>query len=130
MVSMKVRSCSDKYFGDALCTNQAAFTLTIMYLVDLVLFFLDTFLWWIIWNAVFSITRSFYLRLSIWTPWREIYTWLPKRVYSKLLATSDLEIKYKRKVRILWAAGRFSHLPFGIVGPCITNMERDHHFDI
>ena len=98
MVGMKVKACNDKYFGDALCMNQVAFTLTIMYLMDLVLFFLDTFLWWIIWNVVFSITRSFYLGLSIWTPWREIYTRLPKRIYSKLLATSDLEIKYKPKV--------------------------------
>ena len=101
MVGMKVHSCNDKYFGDALCRNQVAFTLTIMYLMDLVLFFLDTFLWWIIWNVIFSITRSFYLGLSIWTPWREIYTRLPKRIYSKLLATSDLEIKYKPKVRAL-----------------------------
>ena len=100
MVGMKVEACNDKYFGNALCRNQVAFTLAIMYVMDLVLFFLDTFLWWIIWNVVFSITRSFYLGLSIWTPWREIYTRLPKRIYSKLLATSDLEIKYKPKVRV------------------------------
>jgi 1,3-beta-glucan synthase len=67
-----VRSCNDKYFGDALCTNQVAFTLTIMYPMDLVLFFLDT-------------------------------------------------IKYKPKVHILWAVGRFSHFPFGNIGPCVTN---------
>jgi 1,3-beta-glucan synthase len=100
-VSGKVRSCNDKYFGDALCTNQVAFTLSIMYLMDLVLFFLDTFLWWITWNVVFSITRSFYLGLSIWTPWHEICARLPKRIYSKLFATSDLEIKYRPKVRVL-----------------------------
>jgi 1,3-beta-glucan synthase len=100
MVGMKVTACNDRYFGDALCTNQVAFTLTIMYIMNLVLFFLDTFLWWIIWNVVFSITRSFYLGLSIWTPWRDIYTQLPNRIYSKLLATPDLEIKCKPKVRI------------------------------
>ena len=70
-----------------------------MYVMDLVLFFLDTFLWYIIWNTVFSIARSFTLGLSIWTPWRDIYTRLPKRIYSKLLATGDMEVKYKPKVR-------------------------------
>lgn len=100
MVGMKVQNCNDKYFGNALCRNQAAFTLTIMYLMDLVLFFLDTFLWWIIWNTVLSIVRSFALGLSIWTPWKDIYTRLPKRIYAKLLATSDMETKYKPKVRL------------------------------
>jgi 1,3-beta-glucan synthase len=109
MVGMKVPRCSDKFFGYVLCTNQVAFTLIIMYIMDLVLFFLDTFVWWIIWNTAFSITRSFYLGLSIWTPWREIYTRLPKRIYTKLLATSDLETKYKPKVRVLPAARCCDH---------------------
>jgi 1,3-beta-glucan synthase len=99
MVGMKVQNCRDRYFGAALCFNQAAFTLTIMYIMDLILFFLDTFLWYIIWNTVFSIARSFMLGLSIWTPWKDIYTRLPKRIYSKLLATGDMEVKYKPKVR-------------------------------
>lgn len=100
MVGMKVQGCNDKYFGNALCINQAAFTLTIMYIMDLVLFFLDTFLWYIIWNTVYSIARSFSLGLSIWTPWKDIYTRLPKRIYSKLLATGDMEVKYKPKVGV------------------------------
>ncbi|CAL1710231.1 unnamed protein product [Somion occarium] len=106
MVHMRVRGCNDKYFGNALCRNQAAFTLTIMYLMDLVLFFLDTFLWWIIWNTVFSIARSFALGLSIWTPWKDIYTRLPKRIYAKLLATGDMEVRYKPKVLVsqIWNA--------------------------
>jgi len=97
MVGMKVQGCSDRFFGNALCTNQPAFTLTIMYIMDLVLFFLDTFLWYIIWNTVFSIARAFTLGLSIWTPWTEIFTRLPKRVYAKLLATSEMEVKSKPK---------------------------------
>lgn len=106
MVGMKIQQCSDRFFGNALCTNHAAFTLTIMYIMDLILFFLDTFLWYIIWNTVFSIARSFTLGLSIWTPWRDIYTRLPKRIYSKLLATSDMEVKYKPKVLVsqIWNA--------------------------
>ncbi|KIM41511.1 glycosyltransferase family 48 protein [Hebeloma cylindrosporum] len=106
MVGMKIQGCSDRFFSNALCTNQAAFTLTIMYIMDLVLFFLDTFLWYIIWNTVFSIARSFTLGLSIWTPWKDIYTRLPKRIYAKLLATQDMEVKYKPKVLVsqIWNA--------------------------
>jgi hypothetical protein len=83
-------ACHEKLFGDSLCRNHAIFTLTIMFIMDLVLFFLDTFLWYIIRNTVYSIARSFMLGLSIWTPWRDIYARLPKRIYSKILATSDL----------------------------------------
>ncbi|KAH7904567.1 hypothetical protein BJ138DRAFT_898067, partial [Hygrophoropsis aurantiaca] len=103
---MKIQGCNDKYFGPNLCMNQAAFTLAIMYIMDLVLFFLDTFLWYIIWNTVFSIARSFMLGLSIWTPWKDIYTRLPKRIYAKLLATRDMEVKYKPKVLVsqIWNA--------------------------
>ncbi len=98
MVGMEIQGCSDKLFGNLLCSKQAAFTLTIMYIMDLILFFLDTFLWYVIWNTVFSIARSFALGLSIWTPWKDIFTRLPKRIYAKLLATGDMEVKYKPKV--------------------------------
>ncbi|THH12768.1 hypothetical protein EW146_g7388 [Bondarzewia mesenterica] len=106
MVGMRIQNCNEKLFGTALCRNHAAFTLTLMYIMDLVLFFLDTFLWYIIWNTVFSIARSFALGLSIWTPWREIYSRLPKRIYAKILATADMEVKYKPKVLVsqIWNA--------------------------
>lgn len=45
MVGMKVQGCRDKIFGNVLCRNQPAFALAIMFVMDLVLFFLDTFLW-------------------------------------------------------------------------------------
>ncbi|KAH9484288.1 1,3-beta-D-glucan synthase [Psilocybe cubensis] len=106
MARTKVQGCSDKIFGNVLCTNQVPFTLAIMYVMDLVLFFLDTYLWYIIWIMVFSIGRSFALGLSIWTPWKDIYTRLPKRIYAKLLATAEMEIKYKPKVLVsqIWNA--------------------------
>lgn len=100
MARTKVQGCNDKYFGNTLCTNQVAFTLAIMYVMDLILFFLDTYLWYVIWNVVFSVGRSFSLGLSIWTPWKDIYTRLPKRIYAKLLATGEMEIKYKPKVSV------------------------------
>jgi 1,3-beta-glucan synthase len=105
--TMKIRHClGDQLIGDVLCKIQPKFLLGLMYFTDLCLFFLDTFLWYIIINAIFSVARSFYLGVSIWTPWRNIFSRLPKRIYSKVLATTDMEIKYKPKVLIsqIWNA--------------------------
>ncbi|KAL8936866.1 MAG: hypothetical protein Q9216_004709 [Gyalolechia sp. 2 TL-2023] len=104
---MNIRNCQgDKIIGTMLCKHQPRVLLGIMMLTDLCLFFLDTYLWYIIWNTVFSVARSFYLGVSIWTPWRNIFSRLPKRIYSKVLATTDMEIKYKPKVLIsqIWNA--------------------------
>ncbi|KAK4612073.1 1,3-beta-glucan synthase component FKS1 [Fulvia fulva] len=105
--TMKIQHCiGDATIGDILCYKQPTVLLILMYFTDLILFFLDTFLWYVIWNCVFSVARSFYLGVSIWTPWRNIFSRLPKRVYSKILATTDMEIKYKPKVLIsqIWNA--------------------------
>ena len=37
-------------------------------------------------------------RSGLRSSWREIYTQLPKRIYAKILATGDMEAKYKPKV--------------------------------
>lgn len=112
MAGMKVQACTDRFFGNVLCRNQVVFTLALMYVMDLVLFFLDTYLWYIIWNVTFSVGRSFYMGLSIWTPWKDVYTRLPKRIYAKLLATGEMEVKYKPKVRTFQHEPRkYTHSP-------------------
>ena len=105
--TMKVSHCyGDGMIGSILCYQQPKILLILMYITDLTLFFLDTYLWYIILNTLFSVARSFYLGVSIWTPWRNIFSRLPKRIYSKVLATTDMEIKYKPKVLIsqIWNA--------------------------
>ena len=52
MVGTKVQGCEDRFFGNVLCSNQFVFTLMIMLIMDPV-FFMDRFLWYIIWNMVF-----------------------------------------------------------------------------
>lgn len=106
MVGMTIQGCNDKLLGHQLCSNQATFTLAIMFIMDLILFFLDTYLWYVIWVTIFSVARSFYIGISVWTPWRNIFARLPKRIYVKLLATSDMEVKYKPKVLVsqVWNA--------------------------
>ncbi|KAI9889020.1 MAG: 1,3-beta-D-glucan synthase [Vezdaea aestivalis] len=105
--TMKINKCvGDKIIGSVLCYYQPKILLGLMFFTDLILFFLDTYLWYIILNTVFSVARSFYLGVSIWTPWRNIFSRLPKRIYSKILATTDMEVKYKPKVLIsqIWNA--------------------------
>ncbi|OBT68962.1 1,3-beta-glucan synthase [Pseudogymnoascus sp. 23342-1-I1] len=110
--TMTIRHClGDAILGkneaaQVLCHIQPKFLLGLMIFTDILLFFLDTFLWYIIMNSLFSVARSFYLGISIWTPWRNIFSRLPKRIYSKVLATTDMEIKYKPKVLIsqIWNA--------------------------
>ncbi|KAH9904559.1 glycosyltransferase family 48 protein [Xylariomycetidae sp. FL2044] len=104
---MDVSSClGDQEIGGMLCKYHPTITLALLAFTDLIFFFLDTFLWYVLVNAVFSIARSFYLGASIMTPWRNIFSRLPKRIYSKILATTDMEIKYKPKVLIsqIWNA--------------------------
>ncbi|KAF2664339.1 1,3-beta-glucan synthase [Microthyrium microscopicum] len=104
---MKFKNCAgDAILKTMLCNQQPRILLGLMFFMDIILFFLDTYLWYIILNTLFSVARSFYLGVSIWTPWRNIFSRLPKRIYSKILATTDMEIKYKPKVLIsqIWNA--------------------------
>ncbi|KAH8653331.1 1,3-beta-glucan synthase component-domain-containing protein [Xylariales sp. PMI_506] len=104
---MNVDSCvGDAIIGTILCKHQPIILLALMVFSDVIFFFLDTYLWYVISNTVCSIARSFYLGSSIWSPWRNIFSRLPKRIYSKVLATTDMEIKYKPKVLIsqIWNA--------------------------
>ncbi|KIM94327.1 hypothetical protein OIDMADRAFT_172631 [Oidiodendron maius Zn] len=107
LASMPIAHCQgDKILKEYLCHIQPKILLGLMFCTDLCFFFLDTYLWYIIINTIFSVARSFYLGVSIWTPWRNIFSRLPKRIYSKLLATTDMEVKYKPKVLIsqIWNA--------------------------
>ncbi|CCK70138.1 1,3-beta-glucan synthase KNAG_0D03920 [Huiozyma naganishii CBS 8797] len=104
--TMTMRCTGEYWWGAKLCRHQPKITLALMIATDFVLFFLDTYLWYIIINTVFSVCKAFYLGMSVLTPWRNIFTRLPKRIYLKILATDDMEVKYKPKVLIsqIWNA--------------------------
>ncbi|KAL2259500.1 hypothetical protein VTK26DRAFT_6802 [Humicola hyalothermophila] len=106
LMLMETRCVGDTILKDYLCKYQPQITLGLLLFTDLIFFFLDTYLWYVLLNTITSIARSFYLGSSIWTPWRNIFSRLPKRIYSKILATTDMEIKYKPKVLIsqIWNA--------------------------
>lgn len=103
LMVMTVSNCTpEAIFGSFLCELQPRFLLGIMFLTDLLLFFLDTYLWYIIWNTVFSVCRSFYMGVSIWTPWRNIFSRLPKRVFSKIVCSRDKNTHPKLVVLQVW----------------------------
>ncbi|KAH3687549.1 hypothetical protein WICPIJ_001471, partial [Wickerhamomyces pijperi] len=104
---MKMTRCvGDKFIGKFLCENQARIVLGLVYFTDMVLFFLDTYLWYIVVNCCFSVILSFVLGISILSPWRNVYSRLPKRIYSKILATTEMDIKYRPKILVsqVWNA--------------------------
>ncbi|CCK70393.1 putative 1,3-beta-D-glucan synthase KNAG_0E01270 [Huiozyma naganishii CBS 8797] len=100
------RCHGDWLIGNVLCQLQSKITFLLMILADLGLFFLDTYLWYIICNCIFSIILSLSLGTSVFTPWKNIYSRLPKRIYSKILATSHMEVKFKPKLLVsqVWNA--------------------------
>ncbi|KAI5963564.1 GSL2 [Candida pseudojiufengensis] len=102
--SMNNISCTGEiWFGNWLCTKQPKIVLGLLYLTNLVLFILDTYLWYIIWNTIFSVCRSFYVGVSIWTPWRNIFSRLPKRIFSKIISVSnEKNIKTKLLISQVW----------------------------
>lgn len=100
------RCIGDKILGRLVCRWQSSITLFLMIVTDLVLFFLDTYLWYIICNSLFSIMLSFSLGTSILTPWKNIYSRLPRRIYTKILATAEMDTKFKPKILVsqIWNA--------------------------
>lgn len=82
---MEISRCrGDVLLGTFLCRQQARFTMVLLYITDLVLFFLDTYLWYVLINCFFSVGLSFSLGISIFTPWRNIFARLPDRIMTKI----------------------------------------------
>ncbi|KAM0544702.1 hypothetical protein ACHAPJ_011689 [Fusarium lateritium] len=107
MSIMNVDSCQgDRLFGAVLCRQQPTILLVVMMMTDLMFFFLDMYLWYVLVYTICSVLRSFYIGSSIWTPWRNIFYRLPKRIYSKVLATREMEVRYKPKLLVsqVWNA--------------------------
>ncbi|KAH3676412.1 hypothetical protein WICMUC_002043 [Wickerhamomyces mucosus] len=99
------RCASEIIIGESFCRLQPKILLCLMCLTDLVLFFLDTYLWYIICNTFHSFCRSLYIGVSIWTPWRNIFSRLPKRIFSKIISsTPENSLKPKILVSQVWNA--------------------------
>ncbi|KAI9307529.1 1,3-beta-glucan synthase component-domain-containing protein [Cunninghamella echinulata] len=95
ILTMSIKECPNTDGGGTIsillhviCQSMPRIISIIMILTELVLFFLDTYLWYVIWNTIFSVIQSFYLGISILTPWRNVFARLPKRIYTKILSST------------------------------------------
>lgn len=83
---MEMKSCDgDIFFKTISCKYQPLIILFLIYVVDFTLFYLDTYLWYIICNCILSIALTFASGVSIFTPWKNIFSRLPDRILTKLL---------------------------------------------
>ncbi|KAI9268813.1 1,3-beta-glucan synthase component-domain-containing protein, partial [Sporodiniella umbellata] len=89
-VLMQLRNCSeDPLLGRLLCSIMPIATTVLMFSVEFVLFFLDTYLWYVIWSTIFSMFQSMRFGISVMTSWRNLFSKVPKNMYSKIAATKD-----------------------------------------
>lgn len=78
-------SGNDSVFNSALCLQWPKMLLALIIITNFMLFILDTYLWFVIYNALFSLMRSIYLGTTVLMPWRNVYLKLTNRIKRKLL---------------------------------------------
>ncbi|KAI7895546.1 1,3-beta-glucan synthase component-domain-containing protein [Mucor mucedo] len=113
---MQLNNCSaDPLLGRWLCSVMPILTTVLMFSVELVLFFLDTYLWFVIWNTIFSVSQSIRLGISVMTSWRQLFAKIPVNMFSKITATKEFVSVHLRRMACsqMWNA-------------IIISMYRDH----
>ncbi|KAL7323496.1 hypothetical protein PS15p_211384 [Mucor circinelloides] len=113
---MQLNNCSaDPLLGHWLCSIMPVLTTALMFSVELVLFFLDTYLWYVIWSTIFSVSQSMRLGISVMTSWRQLFIKLPHHMFSKITATKEFVSVHMRRMACsqMWNA-------------IIISMYRDH----
>ncbi|KAI8143400.1 1,3-beta-glucan synthase component-domain-containing protein [Fennellomyces sp. T-0311] len=96
---MDLRDCvKDPLLGKWMCQIMPTVTSVLMFTVELVLFFLDTYLWYVVWSTMFSVSQAFRMGISIMTSWKTLFARLPGLLYSKVLSTTELGSQSLRKV--------------------------------
>ncbi|KAI9480411.1 MAG: 1,3-beta-glucan synthase [Benjaminiella poitrasii] len=86
-MQMQLSMCGqDPVLGRWLCKAMPVLTTILMFAVELALFFLDTYLWYVIWNTIFSVAQSMRLGISVMTSWRQLFAKVPHNMVAKLTA--------------------------------------------
>lgn len=95
LATLNIKECAS---AAILCTVVKWTSLFLLIVLVLILFFLDTYMWWIVWSTALGVIRSVYLGLSIFTPWKNVFARLPERVYAKIVALGEMRTKLKPKI--------------------------------
>ncbi|CDK28543.1 unnamed protein product [Kuraishia capsulata CBS 1993] len=98
------RCTGEAFWGNIFCRQQARVVLVLMYGTDFILFFLDTYLWYIICNCALSVALAFSSGISVMSPWKNVISRLPQRIYSKLLRTHDKDYRPNLLIFQIWNA--------------------------
>lgn len=113
---MRLDNCSkDPLLGKIMCSVMPVLATMLMFFVEFVLFFLDTYLWYVIWSTIFSVAQSMRLGISVMTSWRQLFSKVPSQMFSKITATKEFVSVYMRRMACsqMWNA-------------IIISMYRDH----
>ena len=78
------RTPGDILLKNSICKHQATIVLTLLYVINLILFFLDTYLWYVIISVLISLILSLSTGVTIFTPWKNIFSKLPDRISTKI----------------------------------------------
>lgn len=99
MATLELTNChADPLLGSWFCPMMPILATILMFTVELTLFFLDTYLWYVIWNTVFSVSQAMRLGISIMTSWKRMFARLPDNMYAKITSTRELSTSYLRKM--------------------------------
>ncbi|KAF7721511.1 1,3-beta-D-glucan synthase [Apophysomyces ossiformis] len=97
--SIRLHDCKkDPLFGRWMCLVMPALTNVFMFTVEFVLFFLDTYLWYIVWNTMFSLSQAMRQGISVMASWKTLFARLPHHMYTKITSTAELKTSYLRKM--------------------------------
>ncbi|AET37842.1 uncharacterized protein Ecym_2089 [Eremothecium cymbalariae DBVPG len=133
---LQINNCNeDAWLGKWICENHGKIVTALLILTHCVLFFLDTYLWYIIYSTLFSTLRAVHLGITAWTPWKNIFYELPQRFCEKMLLRKtvtdeeydeDNEVRNNTKIE-----GRngttYDILSFGAIwNEIVLSMYREH----
>ncbi|KAG0172438.1 1,3-beta-D-glucan synthase [Apophysomyces sp. BC1034] len=97
--SVQLHNCQkDPLLGRWMCVVMPALTNIFMFMVEFILFFLDTYLWYVVWNTVFSLSQAMRQGISVMSSWKTLFARLPRHMFAKITSTAELKTTYVRKL--------------------------------
>lgn len=96
------RCTGDIWFKNIVCKHFAKFCAILLFVTDFILFFLDTYLWYIICNSVFPIILSYSLGAPIFKPWKSKFGKLPEQILTKIFHSGNGLLEDNFAVSKIW----------------------------